>query len=180
MPASTDKYNGVILTGATTYPLWVVDATHSLMSSGVTCVLQELPTATAQQLAHARVILIATVDRLSGLQFFRGNTSPREAWLNIAAKYGGADAADAAKCYEELNALRYTSNPREFPVSFYSLVERLETRNGRPIDDQEGRALLLRTLPNTVEWNIWASTQRSRNDQDLFALTSLFEDEWSC
>ena len=109
---------------------------------------------------------MATVDRLNALQFLRGTVSPRQAWLDIAAKYGGTNAADAARCYEELNALKFTSDARSFLVTFYSLLERLETRLGRPLEDQEGRTLLLRTLPTTLEWNVWAASQRSRDDQD--------------
>lgn len=99
-----------------------VDATHHLTSSNVTCVLQDNPNTTPQQLAAARMAPMATVDRLNALQFLRG----------IAAKYGGSNAADAAHCYEELNALKFSGDPRNFLVKFYSLLERLETRLGRP------------------------------------------------
>ena len=77
---SSTEYTGIILSGATTYHRWSVDAANYLVGHGVTCVLADVTNASAQAqaLAQARSRLLATMDSLSALQFLRASATPRQ------------------------------------------------------------------------------------------------------
>lgn len=105
-----------------------VDATHHLTSSNVTCVLQDNPNATPQQLAAARMAPVATVDR-------RTRCSSSEALLPSTV---------GLTPLTQLTAMR-SSTPSSSPVTLaISLSSFIPCSSGWRRDwvDQEDRTLL--------------------------------------